>query len=73
MRRSRIAAAAALAALLAARLVRARPLNAADIHPAGYPTVAAVEYMGKMLETATKAASIKFQVFPGRRWAARRR
>jgi TRAP-type C4-dicarboxylate transport system substrate-binding protein len=29
-------------------------LKASDVHPAGYPTVAAVESMGKKLEAATQ-------------------
>ena len=36
----------------------------AEIHPAGYPTVVAVEAMGKKLEAATQGR-IKFQMFPG--------
>jgi tripartite ATP-independent transporter DctP family solute receptor len=39
-------------------------MKAADVHPAGYPTVAAVESMGKKLEAATQGR-IKFQMFPG--------
>ena len=39
-------------------------MKAADVHPAGYPTVVAVENMGKKLEAATKG-KIKFQMFPG--------
>ena len=39
-------------------------LKAADVHPAGYPTVVAVENMGKKAEAATKGR-IKFQMFPG--------
>jgi tripartite ATP-independent transporter DctP family solute receptor len=38
--------------------------KAADVHPAGYPTVVAVESMGKKLEAATNGR-IKFQMFPG--------
>ena len=34
------------------------------MHPAGYPTVAAVESMGKKIEAATQGR-IKFQMFPG--------
>ena len=34
------------------------------MHPAGYPTVVAVENMGKKLEAATNGR-IKFQMFPG--------
>jgi tripartite ATP-independent transporter DctP family solute receptor len=39
-------------------------LKAADVHPAGYPNVVAVENLGKKLETATKG-KIKLQMFPG--------
>ena len=43
---------------------QAQTLKAADVHPAGYPTVVAVENMGKKLEAATQGR-IKFQMFPG--------
>jgi tripartite ATP-independent transporter DctP family solute receptor len=39
-------------------------LKAHDTHPSGYPTVAAVENMGKRLEAAT-GGRIKVQMFPG--------
>lgn len=39
-------------------------LKAADVHPAGYPTVVAVENMGKKLE-ATTQGRYKLQMFPG--------
>jgi tripartite ATP-independent transporter DctP family solute receptor len=39
-------------------------LKAHDTHPAGYPTVAAVESMGKKLEAASNGR-IKLQMFPG--------
>jgi len=39
-------------------------MKAADVHPAGYSTVAAVENMGKKAEAATNGR-IKFQMFPG--------
>ena len=39
-------------------------LKAHDTHPAGYPTVAAIESMGKKLEAATNGR-IKVQMFPG--------
>ncbi|WP_374667135.1 TRAP transporter substrate-binding protein [Ramlibacter sp.] len=54
---------AALAAALALPL-QAQTMKAADVHPAGYPTVVAVENMGKKLEKDT-AGRIKFQMFPG--------
>lgn len=57
-----------LAAMAAAALImgaaQAQTLKAADVHPAGYPTVVAVENMGKKLEAATQGR-IKFQMFPG--------
>lgn len=39
-------------------------MKAADVHPAGYSTVVAVENMGKKVEAATNGR-IKFQMFPG--------
>ncbi len=39
-------------------------LKSHDTHPAGYPTVVAVENMGKRLEAATNGR-IKIQTFPG--------
>ena len=42
----------------------AQTMKAADVHPVGYPTVVAVEAMGKKLEAATQGR-IKFQMFPG--------
>jgi tripartite ATP-independent transporter DctP family solute receptor len=39
-------------------------LKASDTHPAGYPTVVAVENMGKKLEAQT-SGRIKMQMFPG--------
>lgn len=49
---------------LGAALAQNVVMKAADVHPAGYPTVAAVESMGKKLDAATKGR-IKFQMFPG--------
>ena len=54
---------AALSLLLAVP-AWAQTMKAADVHPAGYPTVVAVENMGKKLEAATQGR-IKFQMFPG--------
>src|SRR6266699_7182303 len=51
-----LAGAAAIAAVAPLRQARAEPttvLKASDVHPAGYPTVQAVENMGKKLEAAT--------------------
>lgn len=39
-------------------------LKAADVHPAGYPNVVAVESMGKKLDAATNGR-LKIQTFPG--------
>ena len=50
--------------LLLAFSAHAQTMKAADVHPAGYPTVVAVENMGKKLEAATQGR-IKFQMFPG--------
>lgn len=58
---------AALACALSCAIggvAQAQTLKAADVHPAGYPTVVAVENMGKRLEAATQGR-IKFQMFPG--------
>lgn len=57
---------ACFAALLTSAGVSAAAevLKAADVHPLGYPTVAAVESLGKKLEEATKGRySVK--MFPG--------
>ncbi|MFM7848174.1 MAG: TRAP transporter substrate-binding protein [Rubrivivax sp.] len=59
-----LAALAAAAGLLAGAVSHAQTLKAADVHPAGYPTVVAVENMGKKLDAATNGR-IKFQMFPG--------
>ncbi len=39
-------------------------LKSSDTHPAGYPTVVAIESMGKKLDAATNGR-IKIQMFPG--------
>jgi tripartite ATP-independent transporter DctP family solute receptor len=62
LRRSLIAAAVACGAALTAHAQTV--LKATDTHPAGYPTVVAVENMGKKLEAAT-GGRIKMQMFPG--------
>jgi tripartite ATP-independent transporter DctP family solute receptor len=64
LRRTLIATAVTLAALGTALQAAAQTMKAADVHPAGYPTVVAVENMGKKLDAATKGR-IKFQMFPG--------
>ena len=63
LRRTLIATAAGLLASFGA-YAQNIVLKAADTHPAGYPTVVAVENMGKKLEAATKGR-IKMQMFPG--------
>jgi len=70
MKRRDVLKLGAAAALGAAGLSFARPsaaqakmvLKAADVHPAGYPTVVAVENMGKKLEQATNGR-ISVQMF----------
>ncbi len=54
----------AMAALLPLTAQAQTVLRAHDTHPAGYPTVAAVESMGKKLDAATQGR-IKVQTFPG--------
>ena len=59
--------ASAVFALCAASLgasAQTMVLKAADVHPAGYPNVVAVESMGKKLEAATNGR-LKIQTFPG--------
>lgn len=65
-RRNFIAAAVAAVALSASFTASAQNivLKASDTHPAGYPTVVAVENMGKKLEAQTNGR-IKMQMFPG--------
>lgn len=66
LRRPMIAAAVlAAAAAFAPFAAQAQTvLKASDTHPAGYPTVVAVEMFGKKLEAATNGR-IKLQMFPG--------
>jgi TRAP-type C4-dicarboxylate transport system substrate-binding protein len=64
LRATLLAAAMVLAALGAAPPARAQTMKAADVHPAGYPNVVAIENMGRKLEAAT-GGRIKFQMFPG--------
>ncbi|PTW45648.1 TRAP transporter substrate-binding protein DctP [Rhodovulum kholense] len=49
-------AALATVALAPAALACDRTLRSSDTHPEGYPTVAAVQYMGKLLEERTGGA-----------------
>lgn len=65
---SRIITAVATAALVSISIGAASAqtklvLKASDVHPAGYPTVVAVEAMGKKLEAATNGR-ISVQMFP---------
>ncbi|MEP7298228.1 MAG: TRAP transporter substrate-binding protein DctP, partial [Burkholderiales bacterium] len=55
--------AAALGAAVTAH-AQTTVMKAADVHPAGYPNVVAIENMGKKIEAAT-SGRIKFQMFPG--------
>lgn len=64
MLRRTLIAALACGAFGTATTAAARTLKAADVHPAGYSTVVAVESMGKKLDAATQGR-IKFQMFPG--------
>ena len=60
-----VAAVAAVAFLPHAALAQSpMVLKAADVHPAGYPNVVAVENTGKKLDAATKGR-LKIQTFPG--------
>ena len=65
-RRTFVASAIAAIALCSTLGAQAQTmvLKASDTHPAGYPTVVAVENMGKKLEAATNGR-IKMQMFPG--------
>ncbi len=64
-RRTFIASAAALLTLGACITAQAQiVLKAHDTHPAGYPTVVAVENMGKRLDAGSNGR-IKVQMFPG--------
>jgi tripartite ATP-independent transporter DctP family solute receptor len=63
-RRSLIAAAAAVPLFALPALAQdAMVLKSADVHPVGYPTVAAVEAMGKKLSEATDGR-LSVQVYP---------
>ena len=64
IRRSFITAAIALSTAGVTLSASALTLKAADNQPVGYPTVVAVENMGKRIEAAT-GGKIKFQMFPG--------
>ncbi len=62
-RRTLLASAAALILPLTATAQNV-VLRSHDTHPAGYPTVVAIESMGKKLDAATNGR-IKIQMFPG--------
>ena len=49
--------------MYAIRSYYAQELKAADVHPEGYPTVVAVQNMGKKLEAATNGR-IKLKMYP---------
>jgi len=77
-RRNFVAAAVAVVALSASFGVMAQKmvLKAVDTHPAGYPTVVAVENMGKKLDfkDVGRPNHFRFQTPPdGRLMASRRR
>ena len=64
-RRNFLAASVAILAVTAGLQAQAQTvLKATDTHPAGYPTVVAVENMGKKLEAQT-SGRYKVQMFPG--------
>ncbi|MGX1143990.1 TRAP-type C4-dicarboxylate transport system substrate-binding protein [Bradyrhizobium ottawaense] len=54
---------AAVALVLSAPLATARDFRSADIHPADYPTVEAVKFMGKQLAAAS-GGKLGVKVFP---------
>ena len=51
----------------------AEDLKAADIHPAGYPNVVAIENLGKKLEVATNGTPQAQDVRRAACWATKRR
>lgn len=53
----------AVALAVSAPLATARDFRSADIHPADYPTVEAVKFMGKQLATAS-GGKLGVKVFP---------
>lgn len=62
--RRHLIAFSAVALLPVAALAQNIVLKSHDTHPAGYPTVVAIENMGKKLDAATNGR-IKIQTFPG--------
>ena len=61
---SSIISAAVLSTLLSSTASAVTVLKAADVHPAGYPNVVAIEHMGKKFEVATKG-KYKVQMYAG--------
>jgi tripartite ATP-independent transporter DctP family solute receptor len=59
-----VAAIAAVAFCIPLSATAQTVLKAADVHPAGYPNVVAIESLGKKLETATNG-KYKLTMFPG--------
>jgi tripartite ATP-independent transporter DctP family solute receptor len=59
-----VAAIAAVAFCVPLTAIAQTVLKAADVHPAGYPNVVAIESLGKKLETATNG-KYKLTMFPG--------
>ena len=59
-----VAAIAAVAFCVPLTATAQTVLKAADVHPAGYPNVVAIESLGKKLETATNG-KYKLTMFPG--------
>lgn len=64
LRRTLLASAACCTILASTFASAATTLKAADNQPVGYPTVVAVENMGKRVEAATKG-NLKFRMYPG--------
>lgn len=54
MKTKQVAVVATLCATIFAGAAQARDFRSADVHPRDYPTVQAVEYMGKILQEKTK-------------------
>jgi tripartite ATP-independent transporter DctP family solute receptor len=52
-----------VAAAVACAAAQARDFRSADVHPADYPTVAAVQYMGKLVSDQTKGR-LNVKVYP---------
>ncbi|MEO8526397.1 MAG: TRAP transporter substrate-binding protein [Caldimonas sp.] len=59
-----LAFAAVLGSATGSASAQSMTLKAADVHPAGYPNVVAIEHMGDKLDKATNGR-IKLKMFPG--------